>query len=58
MRSSFVGARRAIGAVLLISVIVAPAAFAAKDRDESPFRRFIRRLIVHVLDDRIGVPLP
>ena len=47
--------RRVLAVVVLCSLALAPSAFAA-NTGESPFRRFIRRLIVRVFDDTLSVP--
>jgi hypothetical protein len=47
--------RGALAAVLICSVLVTPTAFAART-GESPFRRFLRKLITRAFDDRLSIP--
>lgn len=47
--------RAIFAAVLICSVLVTPTALAAKTGD-SPFRRFVRKLIPRVFDDLLGIP--
>jgi hypothetical protein len=47
--------RGVLAAVLICSVLVTPTVFAART-GESPFRRFVRKLIPRVFDDLLSIP--